>query len=341
MNPVPNGVEVVVVDRASINDLPGCPRRSAVPVVPRRGGGRLEERHQELDARLSPPLPFDLGPDRLDGPVQGGSTRRPLPSFDNAFVPIHASKRKAPRLQRFKCGLKNLIVRTLKISFYGPGVEERQASRRGDCDKDERHTATNRHGKRCGNRYVEDNSEVRRLSRSFRPKGHTLPPVRHLRRKLTLRAHGEQVVFVKRAQERIEHVWMKAFLWALYLPDYPDLSVEVEVGDKYKPDVVDMDLRRGRPRFWGEAGHVGPEKIESLVDRYPRTHLAIAKWDRSLDAVRETVETAVHDVDRAAPVDLVRVPDDSAERVVDEKGRISIAWDDVSWTRMDDAAAWR
>ena len=165
--------------------------------------------------------------------------------------------------------------------------------------------------------------------------------MRHLRRKLTLRAHGEQVVFVKRAQERIEHVWMKAFLWALYLPDYPDVSVEVEVGDKYKPDVVEMDSRRGRPRFWGEAGHVGPEKIEALVDRYPRTHLAIAKWARSLDAVRETVETAVHDVDRAAPVDLVRVPDDSAERVVDEKGRISISWDDVSWMRVGNAAAWR
>ena len=35
-----------------------------------------------------------------------------------------------------------------------------------------------------------------------------------LRRKLTLRAHGEQVVFVKKSRESLEHVLMKAFLWA-------------------------------------------------------------------------------------------------------------------------------
>jgi hypothetical protein len=163
--------------------------------------------------------------------------------------------------------------------------------------------------------------------------------MRHLRRKLTLRAHGEQIVLVKRKQERIEHVWMKAFLWALYLPDYPDLSVEVEVGDKYKPDVVATDPRRGRPCFWGEAGHVGPEKIETLVDRHPRTHFAIAKWDQSLKRVRQTVEAAIRDADRGAPVDLLGVPADTADRVVDEKGRISISWDDVSRERVGNVEA--
>jgi hypothetical protein len=37
-------------------------------------------------------------------------------------------------------------------------------------------------------------------------------------------------VFVKRKQERIEHVWMKAFLWALYLPEHPDLLIRAQVG---------------------------------------------------------------------------------------------------------------
>jgi hypothetical protein len=165
--------------------------------------------------------------------------------------------------------------------------------------------------------------------------------MRHLRRKLTLRAHGDQVVFVKRAQERIEHVWMKAFLWALYLPDYPDLSVEMDVGDKYKPDVVAMAPRRGRPRFWGEAGHVGPEKIAALVERYPATHFAIAKWDQSLTDVKERTETAVYKVDRTAPIDLLRFPPDSADRFVDTKGRISLEWDEVSWVRVGNAEAWR
>lgn len=163
--------------------------------------------------------------------------------------------------------------------------------------------------------------------------------MRHLRRKLTLRAHGDQVVFVKRAQERIEHVWMKAFLWALYLPEYPELTVEVTVGDKYKPDVVAMDPRRNRPRFWGEAGHVGPEKIESLVERYPATHFAMAKWDTSLEGVLTSIENAARTVDRSAPIDLIRFPPDSAERFLDAKDRIDVSLEDVPWTRLESKTA--
>jgi hypothetical protein len=147
--------------------------------------------------------------------------------------------------------------------------------------------------------------------------------MRHLRRKLTLRAHGEQLVLVKRKQERIEHVWMKAFLWALYLPDYPNLSVEVSIDDRYKPDVVKMDPRRGRPSFWGEAGHVGPDKIDALLTRYPNTHFAIAKWDMPLDDTAETVHTTLRNTDRTAPVDLLRFPPDSAERFIDN-GTVSV-----------------
>ncbi|PEN13807.1 hypothetical protein CRI94_06990 [Longibacter salinarum] len=157
-----------------------------------------------------------------------------------------------------------------------------------------------------------------------------------LRRKLTLRAHGEQVVFVKNQHERIEHVWMKAFLWALYLPQYPDLSVEVKIGDKYKPDVVQMDALRGRPVFWGEAGQVGPDKIGSLVRRYADTHFAMAKWDTRLDPFLKIVENAVAEVDREAPFDLICFPDDAGERFIDSKGRIDIDFTDVTWTRVGD-----
>ena len=62
-----------------------------------------------------------------------------------------------------------------------------------------------------------------------------------LRRKWTLRAGDRQVVLIKKPYESTEHVVMKALLWALYLPDYPDLTVEVGVGDRYKPDVVALD----------------------------------------------------------------------------------------------------
>jgi hypothetical protein len=164
--------------------------------------------------------------------------------------------------------------------------------------------------------------------------------MRHLRRKLTLRAHGEQIVLVKRKQERIEHVWMKAFLWALSLPEYPDLDVEVDIGDKYKPDVVAMDRRRGRPAFWGEAGAVCPDKIEYLVTHFSDVPLVFGKWDRPLAPLLETVERAVHTTERTAPIDLLRFPPDSADRFVDDKGRVTVPRETLTQVRVGNAEAW-
>jgi len=159
---------------------------------------------------------------------------------------------------------------------------------------------------------------------------------RHLRRKLTLRAHGQQVVFIKRKQERVEHVWMKAFLWALYLPTYPDLSVEVAIrGTKYKPDVVQMDPLRGRPQFWGEAGHVGADKITYLVQHEPHTHFALGKWATSLDPFAEMVHDAMAGTTRHAPFDLIQFPTDSAERFLDTKGHVTITHDALEWVRLN------
>jgi len=154
-----------------------------------------------------------------------------------------------------------------------------------------------------------------------------------LRRKWTLRAHGEKVVFVKRSNERREHVLMKAFLWALYLPEYPDLLVEVPVGDRYKPDLVSLDTR-GEPRFWGEAGHVSPGKVRSLVRRYRRTHFALAKWDTELEPFVGWVEEAAARFGRGAPFDVLRFPADSAERFVDVGGEIRVGRGDVEWVRI-------
>jgi hypothetical protein len=160
-----------------------------------------------------------------------------------------------------------------------------------------------------------------------------MTPDLQLRRKWTLRAHGKQVVFVKKAYERSAHVLMKAFLWALYLPTYPDLVVEIRAGDRYKPDVVSLD-DRGQPRFWGEAGHVGVDKVRSLARRYRDTHFAIAKWDTRLEPLIDIVSDALQGLERSAPFDLLRFPPDSAERFVDERGHIHVAHANLQWTRL-------
>ena len=154
-----------------------------------------------------------------------------------------------------------------------------------------------------------------------------------LRRKLTLRAHGEQVVLVKKPRERLEHVLMKAFLWALYLPAHAPLRIEVPIGDKYKPDVVGLDAA-GRPRFWGEAGKVGNAKIGSLARRFRETHFALAKWGTDLAPFTTLVQQHLDGLPRSAPFDLLSFPPDSAERFIDARGHIHLSHDDVTWVRL-------
>ena len=120
-----------------------------------------------------------------------------------------------------------------------------------------------------------------------------------LRRKYALKAHGRTVVLTKMAYEKHSHVMMKAFLWALYLPEYPDMLLERFVDDRYKPDVVVVD-DLGTSRFWGEAGRPGLNKIRSLIIRYRTTHFS----------------------------------EDRPERFIDSDGEIHISHSDVKWTRI-------
>ncbi len=165
------------------------------------------------------------------------------------------------------------------------------------------------------------------------------PPILS-RRKWKLHAHDQHIVIVNGRQERLAHPLMKAFLWALYLPDYPNITVEIHISDKYKPDVVAfpgaMGQREGKPVFWGEAGQVGLEKIRSLARRYPTTHLAIAKWETRLDPLVQIVTDAIDGLDRSAPFDLLNFSEDSAERFIDDDGHIRLTHADVEWLRLGD-----
>lgn len=154
-----------------------------------------------------------------------------------------------------------------------------------------------------------------------------------LRKKWTFRAHGQQVVFVKNPIERVEHVLMKAFIWALYLPQYPDLRVEVHIGERFKPDVV--QLHNGTPLFWGEAGAVGKQKIHKLVRKFRGTHFAMGKWGKDLRPFEELVQRELRGVKRAAPIDLICFGEDSAERFIAPSGDISISFDDLEYLTLD------
>lgn len=148
---------------------------------------------------------------------------------------------------------------------------------------------------------------------------------RYLRRKWVLHAADQKAIFIKGPREKSEHVYMKIFIWALYLPTYPDMSIERRIGDRYKPDVVSLDNQQ-KPLFWGESGQVGKEKIEKLARRYPHTHFAIAKWQQNIDPLEVLVQQAVKGVKRTAPFDLLRFNEDSVPRFIDEEGYAHPYW---------------
>jgi len=157
------------------------------------------------------------------------------------------------------------------------------------------------------------------------------------RRRWMLKAHGRHIVIVKGTHEKFEHPLMKALIWALYLPQYPYATIEVRIGDRYKPDVIAFPEEiRGpydKPVFWGEAGQVGTEKIESIARRYPQTHFVIAKWNKPLVWTLESVKEALNGLKRDAPFDVISFPEHSAN-FIDDDGQIHIGFDDVTWERV-------
>jgi len=154
-----------------------------------------------------------------------------------------------------------------------------------------------------------------------------------LRRKLTLRAHGRKVVFLKRPGESLEHVLMKAFLWALYLPSYPEIAVEMPIGARYKPDLVQLD-DLGEPVFWGEAGKVGADKVAALARRLPRTHVVVAKWAAPLAPFEALVREALGGRERAAPFELIAFPPDAPQRFLTDDGTVSLSFREVERVRV-------
>ena len=157
----------------------------------------------------------------------------------------------------------------------------------------------------------------------------------YLRRKLTVRAQGQSLVLIKRPIESAEHVLQKALLWALYLPQYPNLRVEVHLPQpsRYKPDLLALDAY-DEPVFWGECGVVAQDKLRFLLSRYRHTHFVFSKWDTRLDPFADLIQKALPNNRRTAPVELIGLPD-GAERYIGENGAITITPADFERRRWE------
>lgn len=156
---------------------------------------------------------------------------------------------------------------------------------------------------------------------------------RELRRKLTVRSGDASLVLVKRPIESIEHVLQKAFLWALFLPHYPGLRVEVPFPgvSRYKPDL--LALQDDRPLFWGECGVVSQDKLNDLLRRHRATHFVFSKW-RATAQFEMLIERALKGARRQAPVELICFPTHAAGWI-DNAGAIDIPRDELDIRRWD------
>jgi len=150
--------------------------------------------------------------------------------------------------------------------------------------------------------------------------------------KFTFRVGRRKQVFVKKPVEHLHHVVMKALLWALYLPAYDQLQVEVSIGHRYKPDLV--ALGADTPLFWAEAGRVSNEKLKRLIHRFPRTHFAFAVWGSSLASMTARVQGQARGVNRLAPIDVIAFPEDAAMQFIDSRGTIRVHHKDLNWQRL-------
>ena len=157
-----------------------------------------------------------------------------------------------------------------------------------------------------------------------------------LRRKWSFKISGKKYVLIKHAHETEEHVYMKAFMVALYIDSYPEIQVETPYHseNKYKPDLLSLSMPHLSPHFWGECGKVSEEKLKYLLQYYPSTQLAFAKWGSIPHNYRDIISGNYARATRKAGVDLMEFNNQHLGHVSDN-GEIELGWPDLRHWRIN------
>jgi len=141
----------------------------------------------------------------------------------------------------------------------------------------------------------------------------------------------------KAAGESIEHLLLKALVWALYLPAHPSAVCEpgplsrLDVyggGLPFHPDVVAL-TPSGEPTWWAECGSVSVRKLEALSRAHPRSRFTIAKWGRSDLRGYAAQLRASLPADAAGRFEVISWPADAPERCIDQDGAVHVSFDDL------------
>ena len=160
---------------------------------------------------------------------------------------------------------------------------------------------------------------------------------KHTPLELSLTAHGSTLRMAKNPGESVEHLLLKALLWALMLPSHPTATCELDLGLRYRPDVVALGVN-GVPQWWGECGSVKASKLQDLAAAFPNTRLSVAKWGRSdlrgyATALRSELALSTT---RTAPFEVVSFPADSVDRFLSDDGELSVSFDNLNVVQLSD-----
>lgn len=141
---------------------------------------------------------------------------------------------------------------------------------------------------------------------------------------------GRRVRLWQRRGESYGHVLMKALGYAMFVPEYPGLEIELPVGLRYKPDLVALnETNGGQPRtgarflFWGECGMVSMRKVAWLLKHGDTERLVLFKIGCGVTAytreLRDSVAPRYRERGRLTLVNFVAdVATRAAERRVAE-----------------------
>jgi len=144
---------------------------------------------------------------------------------------------------------------------------------------------------------------------------------------------GRRVRLWQRRGETYEHVLLKALGFAMYVPEYPRLEIEVSVGLRYKPDLVALNEsvtpRAGaRFLFWGECGLVSMRKVAWLLKHGDAERVVLFKLGRAADPLVRELRAAVGQRYReGGRLQLVNFVPDVSERAASRRfERVPESW---------------
>ncbi len=140
------------------------------------------------------------------------------------------------------------------------------------------------------------------------------PGERPLPGKLTVRVGQRKHVFAKGSGESERHVLLKALLFATFVDQYPDLLVERNIGQRYKPDLVALGPYQS-VRFWAESGVTSRDKVRWLVRHVRDGHLVFARQAGAGDTFPDLVAEAVSRETRHGLVEVLSFAEDAWEAI--------------------------